>query len=49
MLSTALPLCAHGAGDFNELMLRGFEHLVSGRFTEAAADLQEALACLSHS
>ena len=43
-LSVALPLCAHGAADFSELVLRGFEHLGNRRFTEAAADFQEALA-----
>jgi tetratricopeptide (TPR) repeat protein len=44
MLSIALPLSADGAAGFSELVLRGFEHLGGGRFTEAAADLQEALA-----
>src|SRR5512139_2357947 len=44
VLSTALPLFAGAATDFSALVHRGFQHLSGGRYAEAAADLEEALA-----
>lgn len=44
VLSIALPICARGAEDAGDPVARGLEHLGSGRLTEAAAALEEALA-----
>jgi tetratricopeptide (TPR) repeat protein len=43
VLSIALPVSARGAGDFGELLNRGFELLHSQRFEEAAESFGEAL------
>jgi tetratricopeptide (TPR) repeat protein len=43
VLSIVLPLPARGAGDQDDPVVQGFEHLGSGRFAEAAAALEKAL------
>jgi tetratricopeptide (TPR) repeat protein len=44
VLSIVLPPPAHGGGEADELAVQGFEHLSGGRFAEAAAALEKALA-----
>lgn len=43
LLAIALPPSARGAQDADDPAARGYEHLVAGRFAEAAASLEKAL------